>query len=250
MQLPETCTELVRRPDKTVYDLGDRIAKVFDEGKTAAEVFNEALNLARINECGIASPQIREVSQTEAGAWTLVTSKLTGVTLAQKMECSPARFYEYLERFVDLQIAINTCQCPPLAFQQERYSKKINGLAHLDDAQRFSLLERLDSMSGATCVCHGDFFPTNVIVQPTGAMGLCDWAHATQGAPEADAAITYLLFARRDTYQAEYYLEMYCDHSGRHAADIRRWIPIVAAVTLTRAHTPAERTFYQDLIDV
>ena len=57
MLLPDSKTELVRRGNKVVYDLGDKIVKVFNETKPVSDVFNEALNLARINECGIRQPQ-------------------------------------------------------------------------------------------------------------------------------------------------------------------------------------------------
>lgn len=71
-------------------------------------MFNEALNLARINECGIRSPKALEVSQLEnANGWALVTEKVPGTTLAEKMTAEPQRFGEYLEMFVDLQIEIH-----------------------------------------------------------------------------------------------------------------------------------------------
>ena len=63
MLLPDSKTELVRRGNKVVYDLGDKIVKVFNETKPVSDVFNEALNLARINECGIRSPKALEVCQ-------------------------------------------------------------------------------------------------------------------------------------------------------------------------------------------
>ena len=70
MLLPDSKTELVRRGNKVVYDLGDKIVKVFNETKPVSDVFNEALNLARINECGIRSPKALEVSQLEnANGW-------------------------------------------------------------------------------------------------------------------------------------------------------------------------------------
>ena len=46
-----------------------------------------------------------------------------------------------------------------------------------------------------------------------GNLYVCDWAHATQGSPAADAAMTYLLFALQDKQQAEAYLELYCDRA-------------------------------------
>ena len=90
MLLPDSKTELVRRGNKVVYDLGDKIVKVFNETKPVSDVFNEALNLARINECGIRSPKALEVSQLEnANGWTLVTEKGPGTTRLKSRRFRP-----------------------------------------------------------------------------------------------------------------------------------------------------------------
>ena len=54
MLLPDSKTELVRRGNKVVYDLGDKIVKVFNETKPVSDVFNEALNLARMSAASAA----------------------------------------------------------------------------------------------------------------------------------------------------------------------------------------------------
>ena len=77
MKLPENKVELVKRGNKVVYDLGDKIVKVFNETKPLSDVFNEALNLARINECGIRSPKVLQVSEIEnGGGWAMETLSL------------------------------------------------------------------------------------------------------------------------------------------------------------------------------
>ena len=43
MLLPDSKTELVRRGNKVVYDLGDKIVKVFNETKPVSDVFNDCL---------------------------------------------------------------------------------------------------------------------------------------------------------------------------------------------------------------
>ena len=53
------------------------------------------------------------------------------------------------------------------------------------------LLTRLGSMPRHTKLCHGDFNPSNVIVEKNGKMTVIDWAHASQGNASADAAMTY-----------------------------------------------------------
>ena len=125
---------------------------MFNETKPVSDVFNEALNLARINECGIPSPKAIEVTQIEGGenGWALITSKIPGVTLAEKIEAEPQRFGEYLEQFVDLQIEIHGYTSPLLNRQDDKYARMINSLEAINATTRYNLLERLDGLKKGT----------------------------------------------------------------------------------------------------
>ena len=251
MILPETKTELVRRGNKVVYDLGDKIAKVFNETKPVSDVFNEALNLARINECGIRSPKALEVTKLEGdeAGWALITTKVPGVTLAEKIEAEPQRFGEYLEQFVDLQIEIHGYTSPLLNRQGDKYARMINSLEAINATTRYNLLERLDGLKKGTVVCHGDFNPSNVIVSEDGTLSVCDWAHATQGAPAADVAMTYLLFSLTSKEQAEAYLDTYCERADMAKQIVRQWLPVIAASELARKRKVNEE-FLMSWVDV
>ena len=251
MILPETKTELVRRGNKVVYDLGDKIAKVFNETKPVSDVFNEALNLARINECGIRSPKALEVTKLEGdeAGWALITTKVPGVTLAEKIEAEPQRFGEYLEQFVDLQIEIHGYTSPLLTRQDDKYARMINSLEAINATTRYNLLERLDGLKKGTAVCHGDFNPSNVIVSEDGTLSVCDWAHATQGAPAADVAMTYLLFSLTSKEQAEAYLDTYCERADMAKQIVRQWLPVIAASELARKRKVNEE-FLMSWVDV
>lgn len=251
MILPETKTELVRRGNKVVYDLGDKIAKVFNETKPVSDVFNEALNLARINECGIRSPKAIEVTKLEGdeAGWALITTKVPGVTLAEKIEAEPQRFGEYLEQFVDLQIEIHGYTSPLLNRQGDKYARMINSLEAINATTRYNLLERLDGLKKGTAVCHGDFNPSNVIVSEDGTLSVCDWAHATQGAPAADVAMTYLLFSLTSKEQAEAYLDTYCERADMAKQIVRQWLPVIAASELARKRKVNEE-FLMSWVDV
>ena len=250
MLLPDSKTEIVRRGNKVVYDLGDKIVKVFNETKPVSDVFNEALNLARINECGIRSPKALEVSQVEnANGWALVTEKVPGATLAEKMSAEPQRFGEYLEMFVDLQIEIHGYTSPLLNRQRDKYARMINDLDQINATTRYNLLESLDGMKVENKVCHGDFNPTNVILGDDSKLYVCDWAHATQGSPAADVAMTYLLFALTSKDQAQTYLEMYCDRADMPMQVVHQWTSIVAASELDRKRD-VDGDFLKSWIDV
>lgn len=250
MMLSDSKTLLVERGNKKVYDQGTTIAKVFNTTKPVSDVFNEALNLARINECGIRSPKILEVSEIEGVGWGLLTEKVPGMTLAEKMSAEPSKFYEYLEQFVDLQIEIHGYASPLLNRQRDKYARMINSLPHINATTRYNLLERLDGMTREFQICHGDFNPTNVIVGDDGKLYVCDWAHATQGSPAADAAMTYLLFALTDKQQAESYLELYCGRADVPMQIVRKWTSIVAAAELSRKRADVNDEFLMSWIDV
>ena len=250
MILPDSKTQIVERGNKKVYDLGDKIVKVANAAKPVSDVFNEALNLARINEAGIRSPKVLEVSEVEGDGWAVMTEKVPGVTLAEKMAEDPSRFYEYLEQFADLQIEIHGFRAPLLNRQRDKYARMINSLAQINATTRYNLLERLDGMKKEFQVCHGDFNPSNVIVGEDGNLYVCDWAHATQGSPAADAAMTYLLFALQDKQQAEAYLELYCDRADVPMQIVRRWMSIVAASELARGRADQDADFLLSWIDV
>ena len=250
MILPENKTLIVERGNKKVYDLGDQIVKVFNDTKPVSDVFNEALNLARINETGIASPKPIEVSEVEGEGFAIKTTKIPGVTMAQKMEEEPARFYEYLEQFVDLQIYIHSFRKRSLNRMKDKYIRMINHVDLLNASQRYSLLERVNGMKREVQVCHGDFNPTNVIMCDDGTLAVCDWAHATQGSPAADAAMTYLLFAMQDKQQADTYLELYCDKADEPVQVVRQWMSVVAATELDRKRSTDDKEFLMSWVDV
>ena len=250
MILPDNKTLIVERGNKKVYDLGDQIVKVFNDTKPVSDVFNEALNLSRINETGIASPRILEVSEVEGEGFAIKTTKIPGVTMAEKMAEEPARFYEYLEQFVDLQIEIHSYRARQLNRMRDKYTRMINHVTQINASTRYSLLERLNGMKREYQVCHGDFNPTNVIVCDDGTLAVCDWAHATQGSPAADAAMTYLLFALQDKQQADTYLELYCNKADEPVQVVRQWMSIVAASELARNRNQDDVEFLLSWVDV
>lgn len=249
MQLPDSKQLIVEHSNKKVYDLGTQIVKVFNADKPASDVLNEALNLARVTESGVKTPHVVEVSQVEGAGWALVTEKVPGVTLEQKMEEDPSRFYEYLEQFVDLQISIHQLHNQLLPRQKDKYGRMIDSLDGLNATTRYNLQERLNGMRRHRRICHGDFSPSNVIVSEDGTLSVCDWAHATQGSPAADAAMTYLLFAMKDQQQAEAYLELYCDRADEPMQVVRQWMSIVAASELARKRGD-QKEFLMRWIDV
>lgn len=236
------------RTDKTVYRDGDLAIKVFDEGYSKANILNEALNHARVEETELQIPKLIEVGMIE-GKWAIVTEFIEGVTLAQLMEENPEKYDEYLELFVDLQMVTHAQKAPNLNKLKDKMHRKISETG-LDATTRYELHTRLEAMPNHKKVCHGDFNPTNIIINNEGIPYILDWSHATQGNASADVARTYLLFCLSgDTKNADKYLNMFCKKSDTPKQYVQKWLPIVAASQSVKGK-PEEKEFLLHWVDV
>ena len=215
------------RTQKTIYRDGDRCIKVFTDFPKE-DIFNEALNQARIETTDLNIPKILEVTQIE-GKWAIVSEFIQGKTLSHLMRDNPEKKEEYLRTFVDLQMTVLSKTCPMLNRLTDKMRRKINQ-ADLDATTRYDLLARLEGMPRHTKVCHGDFWPSNIIIREDGTPFIIDWSHVTQGNASADAARTYLLFwLNGDSEGADAYLKLFCEKSGTPLSYVQKWMPIVAA---------------------
>lgn len=237
------------RNNKTVYRDGNLCMKVFDASYSKADILNEALNQARVEETGLAIPKIREVTVID-GKWTIVTDYIKGKTLAQLMQENPDKKDAYLEMFVNLQLQMQSKNCPLLTKLKDKMIRKI-GQTDFDATTRYDLHTRLDAMPKHTKLCHGDFNPSNIIISDEdGTPYILDWAHATQGNASADAARTYLLFwLNGDIDGAEKYLELFCQKSNTAKQYVQKWMPIVAASQSVKGNEK-EREFLQSWVNV
>lgn len=242
-------TVMAQRADKTVYRDGDRVIKVFSADKKKSDVLNEALNQARVEESGLHIPHIYDVTRLDDGRWAIVMDYVAGKTLAELMDENPAKTDKYLEQFVDLQIAMHEKKVPLLNKLKDKMMRKISE-TDFSATVRYELNVRLESMPKHTKLCHGDFNPSNVIIDKEGNASIIDWAHATQGNASADVARTYLLFClvgKQET--AEKYLKLFCEKSDTAKQYVLKWLPIVAASQSVKGK-PEEKEFLHKWVDV
>ena len=236
------------RTNKTVYRDGEYCVKVFDDDFSKVDVLNEALNQARVEETGLNVPKIVEVTKID-GKWAIVSEYVPGKTLARLMEENPDKKDEYLEKFVDWQIEVQSKKCPLLTKLRDKMNRKID-LTNLDESIKYELHTRLEGMPKHNKLSHGDFNPSNIIVKEDGTPYFIDWSHATQGNASADVARTYMLFwLAGDIEGAEKYLDLFCQKSGTDKRYVQKWMPIVAASQSVKGHEK-EREFLMSWIDV
>lgn len=234
---------------KSVYRDGNVAIKEFCEGFPKAEVLNEALCNARVEDLpGLHVPKILGVSVVD-GKWSIMKEYIEGKTLEQLMEENPDKTQEYMEQMVDLQLEIHSKACPLLNKLKEKTIRALNEEPELDESTRYELLTRLDGMPKHTKLCHGDFSPSNIIVQEDGTMYVIDWVHAAQGNASADVARTYLLLSLKDSKLADLYMDLFCEKTDTNKRYVQGWLPIVAAAQLVKKR-PEEKELLEKWINV
>ena len=216
------------RTGKTVYRDVDKVVKVFDSDYSKADILNEALNQARIEETGLKIPKILGVTMID-GKWAIIEEFIEGKSIAQLMQEDPGNYDKYLEKFVDIQIDVQSRKAPLLNKLKDKMNRKISE-ADLDATTRYELHTRLEGMPKHNKVCHGDFNPSNIIITEDGTPYILDWSHATQGNASADVARTYLLFWLDGNIEgAKKYLDLFCKKTDTAKQYVEKWLPIVAA---------------------
>ncbi len=239
---------IAERPNKTIYRDGDKCIKVFNTEYSKADVLNEALNQARIEETGLNIPKILEVTMVD-GKWAIVSDYIEGNTLSQLMAEDPERIDEYLELLVDVQMNIHSKKCPLLTKLKDKMHRKISSTT-IDATTRYELHTRLEGMPKHNKVCHGDLWPSNIIITEDGTPYVIDWAHATQGNASEDVARTYLLFCLNGNNEvAEKYLDLFCKKSDTAKQYVQKWMPIVAASQSVKGNEK-EREFLMSWVNV
>ena len=234
---------------KSVYRDGNVAIKEFCEGFPKAEVLNEALCNARVEDLpGLHVPKILGVSVVD-GKWSIMKVYIEGKTSEQQMEENPDKTQEYMEQMVDLQLEIHSKACPLLNKLKEKTIRALNEEPELDESTRYELLTRLDGMPKHTKLCHGDFSPSNIIVQEDGTMYVIDWVHAAQGNASADVARTYLLLSLKDSKLADLYMDLFCEKTDTDKRYVQGWLPIVAAAQLVKKR-PEEKELLEKWINV
>ena len=234
-------TVLAKRENKVVYKDGALAAKVFDECypksifltrllirrelRKQDSIFRKLKRLQRLTENGQLSPPLSR-------------AKL----LRSLWQSIPKKEDEYLNLFVDIQVKILSQKAPLLNKLKDKMKRKISE-TDLDATTRYELETRLNGMPNHTKVCHGDFNPSNIIIDESGTPYVIDWSHATQGNGSADAARTYLLFRLNHQEElAEKYMKLFCTKTDTARQYVDRWLPIVAASQSVKGK-PEEREF-------
>lgn len=235
---------VAKRPNKVVYIEDNKCFKVFDVAYNIGDILSEALNQARILETDLNVPALLGVTSID-NKWAIITENIKGKTLEQLMDEDPSNIDIYLERFVDIQINMQSKRCPLLSRHHDKMNRKVSA-TDLSSTLRYDLHNRIEEKPKNNYLCHGDYNPSNVIIDDNDKAYIIDWSHATTGNREADSARTFLLFLLDNKNElAKKYMKLYCDKTSCNYVDILNWLPILAASQSVKGKKDESQLLYK-----
>ena len=223
------------RTGKTIYRDGENCIKTFDGDYSVPDVFSEALKQSLAAEAGLNAPAIKG-GESVNGRLAIVSEFIRGETMEAAMREHSAKKDEYLRRMAALQYGIHKKEGLFFETFKRKAAEKIK-ISEADEDVKQKLLRAAEALPEGKSSLHGDLTAANVVFGDDGRDYVLDWAHAENGEPAADAAITYLSFLLKDGEEkADKYLACFCSLSGESEAAVRKYIPLAAAVKAARSN--------------
>lgn len=176
---------------KIFYIDHDFLIKTYDDTYSVSQVLNESLNQAKVVEAGIKAPKIFEVKMYN-GRLGIVMDYIKGQDL-QSLMYDDKENNKYLDIFVNMQHKLFSTKIHNLNNSYGRIKNKIFA-TNLPANIQYGLFFKLREMEFSHDVIHGDYFPSNVIIDQNDNAYVLDWSHVAFGDRKLDIAISYALF--------------------------------------------------------
>lgn len=254
-------TRLGQGREAEVYAWADGyVLKLFWPEFSQADAELEARLTQQVWLMGVPSAKVEDVLEFE-GRWGLVLQWIKGVPLTDYIQTDPTRLRFAAQMLGALHRQLHHKAAGHLPCQRLHLMRRIEA-SRLPLELRTALLNHLERLPDGTALCHGDFHPENVLVGEDGVY-VVDWPNAMRGNPLADMARTTLLVLYSELppdlpgreeimHQRELFYQIYLEHyqtfSGLDLAELKPWMPIVAAARL-RENIPAEEPRLMQLIE-
>jgi aminoglycoside phosphotransferase (APT) family kinase protein len=179
-----------------VYSTADQAKKA--EREATIQRFTAGLGYPAL------SPLAIETAEPAFGLPVMIMRRVAGSTVLESITKKPWRARSLLRGMADAHAALHalpTEDCP-LPYDRPLVENQLAEVAaHIDELGATHMQEGLrwlDDRKGLVIqeervLCHNDFHPLNVMVEPTGAMTVIDWSNAALGDRHCDVARTVAL---------------------------------------------------------
>jgi uncharacterized protein (TIGR02172 family) len=176
-----------------VYAWGeDQVLKLFYNWFSLEKIEMEAWIARAVHASGLPVPAVGEVIRLN-GRYGLIYERVRGDSMYRMFQHKPWNVLHYARRVAELQAALHDCSIQAdLRAQRQVLAGQIRQAETLPAPLRSRALAALDSMPDGDSLCHGDFWPGNILMPAQGEV-VIDWIHASRGNPLADLARTTVL---------------------------------------------------------
>ncbi len=222
-----------------VYRCENKAVKVFRNHLPDTEAEKEAIKQQHAYACGLPVPEVQEVTEI-AGKQAIIMEFIEGTTLGDLLVNNKKEAEFYMKLSVELHQAIHQVKTDAIESMPEKLCRQISSAPLLEDKQKAVLINKVESNSYDSRLCHGDYHLFNLVMSGN-RVSIIDWVDASAGDIRADVYRSYLLYSQLSEEWADLYLRLYCKQSGLLKEEILQWGPIIAAARLSE-HVPAENT--------
>jgi uncharacterized protein (TIGR02172 family) len=238
----------------------EHVLKLFYGWVALESIENEARMARTIHKSGLPVPEAGEMVHVN-NRTGLIYQRVYGDSMYKAAQRKPWNVIRYLMRSAELHAEIHSHRISAgLPSQRQILERHIRQAVGLPRHLRAKALAALDAMPDGDQLCHGDFWPGNILMSPGGEV-VIDWHRAAYGNPLADLACTtnaamaflktnqirrtFLSYGKSRVSQARnsmlriivritypVYLRRYFQLRPGSQEEYQRWLPIVAAARL------------------
>jgi uncharacterized protein (TIGR02172 family) len=222
-----------------------RILKLFRDGRSPDQVAYEARIAHAVHAAGLPVPAVGNIVEVN-GRHGLLYERVDGLSLFDSMGRKRWPLAHAARLWAELHADLHARHIvPELPSQRAELAKHIRAAQMLPSDLQQAALRALDTMPDGDQLCHGDFWPGNVLMSRQGPI-IIDWICATRGNPLADVARSSVLllgglasphFSRAQKARIRRvhrtYLQRYFQLRPEGQAQCQAWHPIVAAARLS-----------------
>lgn len=249
-----------------IYAWGEgQVLKLFYDWFGLEKIEMEAWIARTVHASGLAVPAVGDVIRLN-NRYGLIYERVQGGSMYRMFQHKPWNVPHYARRVAELQAGLHACSIrADLPAQRPVLAGQIRQAQTLPAPLRSRALAALESMPDGDNLCHGDFWPGNILMTAQGEV-IIDWIHASLGNPLADLARTSILclsikqpgearkpflslgsthssqlknLVLQTFYRVGYpvfmrsYLKRYFDLRPGGEEEYRLWLPILAAARLS-----------------
>lgn len=230
------------------------ILKLFRDGRSPDQVAYEARIAWAVHAAGLPVPAVGGIVEVN-GRRGLLYERVDGLSMLDSMGQKLWTLSQSARLWAELHADLHARSIvPELPSQRAELAKHIRSAQMLPPDLQRAALRALDTMPDGDRLCHGDFWPGNVLMSGRGPI-IIDWICATRGNPLADVARSSILllgglasplFSRAHKARIRRvhmtYLQRYFQLRPEGQEQCQAWQPIVAAARLNE-NVPGVQTW-------